>query len=1106
MTEKVKEQIWEIYNYFLDKYEKYVKNDDANSSDFVLLEDAKNDVVSHIKKLEPMSKTYLATDLVPELYQQTILRLLKKTETSFNKDMKATTLLSSFTECFSKSISVTISYQDISDFFYYLKEIALKVLYNNLRDSETDDLICQINKAIVLDAMGGKYMYHDALKELIVTINSKAQLTYSKWGANILRTIAMLNYKAHHYPESIFFFKEYLDKAKCTGNIEKMRINIYIGYCYEKAEKFDEAIALFEDLAKECDSDENIKREFLIEIHHGLGHFYNERAVFGSHQRTQAKVTSDIIMGRDNLRQALSQKIDYISCYGSLFHEYKDYRTALGIFEYAKKQEGIYNNPELNSEMSFYYAQTKMILALNDKQAKNANEEFEKFERHCLETYNHDGIAHARIFKAKLAMGKMKLLPKGARVQKQKKEIEKHIKEVSQYRLSIYASKSIRDEYEKVQNALRIYLHFCQIKFNFEYTEVQHYINQFNDKMKTTIEAQEFSYKTEIEDNSLPLFSVKVNDVQLLGIGDKSIINDYIAELSGKRGSKFEVNSLRSINSLKDLQTYLRSNSRPDVLIVVPSDSTEAVLNSSKIPYCFDQDDIIYILLDTKQYGIAWLKNLYRQESERYNLNDERCCLAQSVEDVLRIAFCFRGLELLKKDLLAPMPLFSLAPTHFSESYNYQLGEVLKIILNQSCDPSGRITSGLLPGAITTQEKKYNDLISAQLNYHVIDIFASHYPCVKEKALFACCFNPNDDIVDESDVKTISFVLMNEDFKRRHNAFQFFDIGKYYSCKALEDYSYDLSKLKDAFIYDNCCETGFCDPPCQVCLSGNVDADTNIATNSNLVCRLLKYIIGEEISEFRYEYKIIKKDATSDSNIFLFLLSDMENLLKNDRPVAASVSETEVTEIKGETSPLLPIDDTRSLEEDTENYNPAIPSVRKDSKGEKDVSSKKIFVTYCWTPEAHQKKVFKFVDDLRRNGFDAEQDFDIMQRENNLQKMMTIGFSYDKVVVVLSEEYKKRADTLIGGVGQEAPMIAAQKKKEPNKFIFVSLDSISLGIIDKICPVLFAGENIIDVTSTDDMNGTNLLFSKLMDEPLIDRNPVASAFPAIKKVHKAQGE
>jgi len=161
----------------------------------------------------------------------------------------------------------------------------------------------------------------------------------------------------------------------------------------------------------------------------------------------------------------------------------------------------------------------------------------------------------------------------------------------------------------------------------------------------------------------------------------------------------------------------------------------------------------------------------------------------------------------------------------------------------------------------------------------------------------------------------------------------------------------------------------------------------------------------------------------------------------------------------------------------------------------------KVFVTYCWSPEAHQQKVFKLVDRLRADGFFAEQDLDIMGRENNIQKMMTIGFGYDKVIVVLSEGYKKSADSNTGGVGQEAPMIAAMKTSYPEKFVFVCLDTLSKTTVDRVCPHLFAGENIIDLTSTKDTDGYNLLYAKLYDEPLVDRDPVLGPRKPVRKVH-----
>jgi len=114
---------------------------------------------------------------------------------------------------------------------------------------------------------------------------------------------------------------------------------------------------------------------------------------------------------------------------------------------------------------------------------------------------------------------------------------------------------------------------------------------------------------------------------------------------------------------------------------------------------------------------------------------------------------------------------------------------------------------------------------------------------------------------------------------------------------------------------------------------------------------------------------------------------------------------------------------------------------------------------------------------------------------------MTIGFGYDKVVVVLSEGYKNGADGNIGGVGQEAPMIAAMKTSYPEKFVFVCLEKLSKATVDRICPHLYAGENIIDLTSAKDTDGYNLLYSKLYDEPLINRDPVLGPRKQVKVVH-----
>lgn len=166
-----------------------------------------------------------------------------------------------------------------------------------------------------------------------------------------------------------------------------------------------------------------------------------------------------------------------------------------------------------------------------------------------------------------------------------------------------------------------------------------------------------------------------------------------------------------------------------------------------------------------------------------------------------------------------------------------------------------------------------------------------------------------------------------------------------------------------------------------------------------------------------------------------------------------------------------------------------------------------MFVTYCWTPKENQDKVFELVDKLRENNLLAKQDVDIMQREKNIQKVMNIGLQYDKVVVVLTEEYKKRADDEKSktGVAYEAPIISAEMRENPRKFCFVSFEHLTPELRKRICPKYFYGVNIIDLTSKDDLDGYNRLYSELFDIDLVDRKPVVDVDETtiVKKRHKA---
>lgn len=161
----------------------------------------------------------------------------------------------------------------------------------------------------------------------------------------------------------------------------------------------------------------------------------------------------------------------------------------------------------------------------------------------------------------------------------------------------------------------------------------------------------------------------------------------------------------------------------------------------------------------------------------------------------------------------------------------------------------------------------------------------------------------------------------------------------------------------------------------------------------------------------------------------------------------------------------------------------------------KKMELKDVFVTYSWDDEQHNDKVISFTNFLRDKGFEAEVDKLMSQRESatDFNKMMHQAMTdYKKVIVVLSKGYKEKATAFKGGVGNEYNLIIKDIEQSNNKYILVSFDKIS----DDITPLFFKGRHIIDLSIKENMNE---LFSKLMDEEIIEFSEVGKNKPQIAK-------
>lgn|GEM_PF-1051298 len=139
-------------------------------------------------------------------------------------------------------------------------------------------------------------------------------------------------------------------------------------------------------------------------------------------------------------------------------------------------------------------------------------------------------------------------------------------------------------------------------------------------------------------------------------------------------------------------------------------------------------------------------------------------------------------------------------------------------------------------------------------------------------------------------------------------------------------------------------------------------------------------------------------------------------------------------------------------------------------------SKLEVFISYAWDTKEHEMEVVKFTDHLRKLGYEARIDKMISQQEtatNFVTMMHKAMVQHKKVIVVLSEGYKKKAESFVGGVGEEYQLLLNDIKKQPKKYILVSFNGRS----DELIPLGLLGRDIIDLSQGDEK-----LIRKLNDE------------------------
>ena len=118
------------------------------------------------------------------------------------------------------------------------------------------------------------------------------------------------------------------------------------------------------------------------------------------------------------------------------------------------------------------------------------------------------------------------------------------------------------------------------------------------------------------------------------------------------------------------------------------------------------------------------------------------------------------------------------------------------------------------------------------------------------------------------------------------------------------------------------------------------------------------------------------------------------------------------------------------------------------------IENPKVFISYAWGTQDYQNKVLAFASSLMNDGVDVLLDKWQLEGGNDMNTFMEKSVndpSVTKVLLLLDENYAKKADERTGGVGTETQIISEQvySSVEQNKFIPVVFERNEKGEICK---------------------------------------------------------
>jgi len=159
------------------------------------------------------------------------------------------------------------------------------------------------------------------------------------------------------------------------------------------------------------------------------------------------------------------------------------------------------------------------------------------------------------------------------------------------------------------------------------------------------------------------------------------------------------------------------------------------------------------------------------------------------------------------------------------------------------------------------------------------------------------------------------------------------------------------------------------------------------------------------------------------------------------------------------------------------------------------MSNKKVFISYSWDDKVHTNWVRKLADEIIKNGIDVILDQYDLKVGNDSIYFMEKALLANKVILILTPNYKIKADKREGGVGAEYSLITqALYEGVPDESRFIPI--LRFGNKKSSCPTFM--KNIIFFDMKDDIMFNLRLFEliKILNDEPINKKPKLGNIPS----------